>query len=79
MLTATPHPVPLPIRWGEGGRRPGEGFPAQHDALGQIAECERRHTVEERFVFHFKNGQVGIMGNMSNVGGVKRRIALLFD
>src|SRR5947207_13754918 len=21
----TPHPVPLPIRWGEGGRRPGEG------------------------------------------------------
>src|SRR5438046_4793116 len=20
-----PHPVPLPIRWGEGGRRPGEG------------------------------------------------------
>lgn len=23
---APPHPVPLPIRWGEGGRRPGEGF-----------------------------------------------------
>ncbi len=22
------HPDPLPIRWGEGGRRPGEGFPA---------------------------------------------------
>src|SRR5688572_12717648 len=21
-----PHPFPLPIRWGEGGRRPGEGF-----------------------------------------------------
>lgn len=21
-----PHPVPLPIGWGEGGRRPGEGF-----------------------------------------------------
>ena len=22
------HPVPLPIGWGEGGLRPGEGFPA---------------------------------------------------
>ncbi len=22
----TPHPIPLPIRWGEGGRRSGEGF-----------------------------------------------------
>ena len=21
-----PHPVPLPIGWGEGGQRPGEGF-----------------------------------------------------
>lgn len=25
---ATSHPVPLPFRWREGGRRPGVGFPA---------------------------------------------------
>ena len=26
MNTDAPNPVPLPIGWGEGGRRPGEGF-----------------------------------------------------
>ena len=34
---ATPHPFPLPIRWGEGGRRSGEGM-----VHGPTA-CERRN------------------------------------
>src|SRR5436190_1716100 len=25
-MNRPPHPFPLPIRWGEGGRRPGEGW-----------------------------------------------------
>ena len=27
-IRRAPHPVSLPIGWGEGGRRPGEGIPA---------------------------------------------------
>ena len=26
LATVAPHPFPLPIGWGEGGRRPGEGL-----------------------------------------------------
>jgi len=31
-VTATPHPVPLPNRWGEDGQRSGEGLAASPTA-----------------------------------------------
>src|SRR6266576_1122500 len=34
----TPHPFPLPIRWGEGGRRPGEGWLWSQCAVGKALE-----------------------------------------
>src|SRR5688572_26310808 len=44
----SPHPVPLPIRWGEGGRRPGEGiskdsFWSSHLIIQQIVMREVAH------------------------------------
>ena len=43
---ATPHPVPLPIGWGEGGRRPSEGTLAAFDAVTLWAVTE--HLAEPR-------------------------------
>ena len=43
----TPHPVPLPIGWGEGGQRPGEGNPgAPFDAITFWAVIE--HLAEPK-------------------------------
>ena len=33
---SAPHPVPLPIRWGEGGRWPGEGMVTLHPNPGRL-------------------------------------------
>jgi hypothetical protein len=35
-VAASPSPCPLPIRWGEGGRRPGEGLEATLLAGGHV-------------------------------------------
>ena len=35
-----PHPVPLPIRWGEGGRKPGEGLEYFHP-IGLFCDTDR--------------------------------------
>jgi hypothetical protein len=51
----TPHPAPLPIRWGEGGRRPGEGslapnapVSASDDALTEAAGSAPGSQAEAR-------------------------------
>ena len=48
--TAAPHPVPLPIRWGEGGRRPGEGNFSFNDFGDVFSHLHRgRRNARHRF------------------------------
>ena len=48
-----PHPVPLPIGWGEGVRRTGEGFPKRHliiqpNFLREFGHLRQRETLLRR-------------------------------
>jgi hypothetical protein len=60
-----PHPVPLPIRWGEGGRRPGEGLGFQStgchwevvSAVGSPTLGGSRHGLRCRVGFQRFPGQ----------------------
>ena len=39
MNKSSPHPVPLPIGWGEGGWRPGEGLTFVPTVYAQSVFC----------------------------------------
>jgi len=50
-----PHPVPLPIRWGEGGRRPGEG----RFMVPMHAEKRKGAFHEPTHPWHLPGGELG--------------------
>jgi hypothetical protein len=44
-VAEAPHPVPLPIRWGEGGRRSGEGLAENPAAMTLFKSLSRGREI----------------------------------